>query len=194
MFKDKLKELRKEKGLSQQELADKLYVSRSAVCKWEMGNGVPSDVNLEALCEFFGVEEEWLLDRNDMIEMVEKLDKKNNKVIWFIQGIITPLLLIILSILGFFKWRCPGEICPSIYISNRGVFLILVDNYSWLVLILFLIYTYQFVFSFVFLKKDFKNGKLIQIINTSVSVLFFIISFVIAYNVGIEKNFILFFL
>ena len=35
MFKDKLKELRKQKGLSQQELADKLFVSRSAVAKWE---------------------------------------------------------------------------------------------------------------------------------------------------------------
>ena len=33
MFKDKLKELRRKKGLSQQELADKIYVSRSAICK-----------------------------------------------------------------------------------------------------------------------------------------------------------------
>lgn len=56
MFKDKLKKLREQKGISQYELADKLYVSRSAIAKWENGNGIPSDVNLEALCKFFGVE------------------------------------------------------------------------------------------------------------------------------------------
>lgn len=53
MFKDRLKELRRQKGLSQQELANSIYVSRSAICKWEMGNGVPSEANIEALCIFF---------------------------------------------------------------------------------------------------------------------------------------------
>lgn len=52
MLKDKLKELREKKGLSQQELADKLFVSRSAVAKWENGNGIPSEVNLDAICKF----------------------------------------------------------------------------------------------------------------------------------------------
>mgnify|MGYP003311892863 CR=1 FL=1 len=80
MFKDRLKQLREENKLTQKELGDKIYVSRSAICKWEMGSGIPSDVNLKALCEFFNVDEEWLLDRNDMKEMVEKLnnDNKNN--------------------------------------------------------------------------------------------------------------------
>lgn len=58
MFKDKLKELRIQKGISQYELADKLSVSRSAIAKWENGNDIPSDVNLEAIYEFFDVEEE----------------------------------------------------------------------------------------------------------------------------------------
>ena len=55
MFKDKLKELREKEGLSQQELADKLFVSRSAVAKWENGNGIPSDVNLDEICKFFEI-------------------------------------------------------------------------------------------------------------------------------------------
>ena len=42
MFQDKLKELREKANMSQQTLADKLFVSRSAVAKWENGNGVPS--------------------------------------------------------------------------------------------------------------------------------------------------------
>ena len=79
MFKEKLKELRRKKGLSQQELADKIYVSRSAICKWEMGNGVPSEINIEALCTFFEVDEEWLFDREDLKEGI-KITKRNHNV------------------------------------------------------------------------------------------------------------------
>ncbi len=79
MFQDKLKELRRKKGLSQQELADKIYVSRSAICKWEMGNGVPSEINIEALCTFFEVDEEWLFDREDLKEGI-KITKRNHNV------------------------------------------------------------------------------------------------------------------
>ena len=194
MFKDKLKELRIQKGISQYELAEKLFVSRSAIAKWENGNGIPSDVNLEAICEFFGVEEEWLLDRKDIKTMVENLDKKNSKVLWFVLGIVTPLLLMLLSILGFFEWRCPGEICPSIYVSPKGILILLAENNIIIAMLVLLIYLYQIVFSIIYWIKDFKNGKLIQIINFALSVVCFIVTFVIAYNIGIEKNFILFFM
>ena len=194
MFKDKLKKLREQKGISQYELADKLYVSRSAIAKWENGNGIPSDVNLEALCKFFGVEEEWILDRKDMKEMVTKLDKKNGKVLWFVLGIVIPLLLIVLSILGFFKWDCGDEICITLFVPNRSVFTLLEENNIAIVIFALLVYLYQIVFSFIYWKKDFKNGKLIQIINLAVSVVCFIVTFIIAYNIGIEENFRLFFM
>ena len=41
-FKDKLKQFRAEKGLTQSQLADLLYVSRSTVAKWENGLGLPN--------------------------------------------------------------------------------------------------------------------------------------------------------
>ena len=51
----KLFELRKSRGLLQEELAEKLGVSRQAVSKWEMGTGVPTLENLISISEFFGV-------------------------------------------------------------------------------------------------------------------------------------------
>jgi transcriptional regulator with XRE-family HTH domain len=45
-FNEKLQELRKQKGLTQEELAEKLYVSRTAISKWESGRGYP---NIESL-------------------------------------------------------------------------------------------------------------------------------------------------
>lgn len=71
MFKDKLKKLREDKGLSQQKLADDIFVSRSTIAKWENGLGLPSDVNLETLCKYFEVKEEWLLERKELKQTLD---------------------------------------------------------------------------------------------------------------------------
>ncbi len=54
-FKDKLKKLRTERSLSQQALADAIFISRSAVAKWENGLGMPSQDSLQALANYFGI-------------------------------------------------------------------------------------------------------------------------------------------
>lgn len=60
-FNEKLKKLRGEKGITQAELAEKIYVSRSAIAKWENGLGLPGEDSLVLLAEFFGVEKSELL-------------------------------------------------------------------------------------------------------------------------------------
>ncbi len=68
-FKDRLKRIRQEKHLSQQALADAIYVSRSAVAKWENGLGLPGESSYQALLEYFGMsKEEFSL--NEEIEAV----------------------------------------------------------------------------------------------------------------------------
>lgn len=52
-FADKLKELRKQKGISQEQLAEKIHVSRQAITKWESGNGIPDIENLIAISSLF---------------------------------------------------------------------------------------------------------------------------------------------
>ena len=52
-FAEKLKELRKQKGISQEQLAEKIYVSRQAITKWESGNGIPDIENLIAISSLF---------------------------------------------------------------------------------------------------------------------------------------------
>ena len=59
-FKDKLKELRINAGISQKQLADAIFISRSAVAKWENGLGLPSKTSYDALLNYFGITEESL--------------------------------------------------------------------------------------------------------------------------------------
>lgn len=55
-FKDKLKQIRKARGLSQQSLADAIHISRSAIAKWENGLGYPNPDALESLITYFGTD------------------------------------------------------------------------------------------------------------------------------------------
>ena len=54
-FKDNLKKLRMQKGLTQAQLAEKLFVSRSTVAKWENGLGLPNPEAMTALERFFDI-------------------------------------------------------------------------------------------------------------------------------------------
>ena len=72
MFKNKLRKLREDANLTQKELGEKIFASRSAVSKWELGNGMPSDINICALCKLFSVSKEWLLDGENLKRIAEK--------------------------------------------------------------------------------------------------------------------------
>lgn len=74
LFNEKLKMLRKENNLTQEELAEKLYVSRQAVTKWESGDGTPDIENLKQISELFNISIDELVkeDKNVTIENEEK--------------------------------------------------------------------------------------------------------------------------
>ena len=79
MLTDKLKKFRKENHLTQEELAEKLYVSRSTVAKWEQGRGIPDRANLSELSKFMGVEEDELLEEDEAINVIESVEKLSHK-------------------------------------------------------------------------------------------------------------------
>ena len=66
----KLVSLRKQKGITQMELAEKLNVSRQAISRWEVGAAVPTTDNLKVLSELYGVSVDYLL--NDAAENASK--------------------------------------------------------------------------------------------------------------------------
>ena len=71
-FNEKLQELRKQKGLTQEQLAARLYVSRTAVSKWESGRGYPTIDSLKRIAEVFAVSVDDLLDGGELLTVAEE--------------------------------------------------------------------------------------------------------------------------
>lgn len=67
-FADKLKEIRKTEGLSQEQLAEKMGVSRQAITKWETGRGLPDMENMIILAEIFKMTLDELVSREKQIQ------------------------------------------------------------------------------------------------------------------------------
>lgn len=69
-FKDRLVQLRKELGLTQEEFAEKIGYTRTAVSAWEIGRNEPSNSDTLKIADFFNVSTDYLLGKSD----VKKLD------------------------------------------------------------------------------------------------------------------------
>ena len=76
-FHEKLQELRKQRGMTQEELAEALYVSRTAISKWESGRGYPNIDSLKEISNFFSVSIDDLLSSEKMLFIAEKENKSN---------------------------------------------------------------------------------------------------------------------
>ena len=76
---EKLQELRKQKGLTQEELAEALYVSRTAISKWESGRGYPNIDSLKAIAKYFSVSIDELLSGEELLTVAEEDQKQKEK-------------------------------------------------------------------------------------------------------------------
>ena len=77
-FNEKLKELRQQKGITQEELAKALYVSRTAISKWESGRGYPNIDSMRAIAKFFSISLDELLSPCEALEIAEE-DRKQKE-------------------------------------------------------------------------------------------------------------------
>ena len=76
-FHEKLQELRKQKGLTQEALAEALFVSRAAISKWESGRGYPNIDSLKAMAKFFHVTVDQLLSGEELLTIAQEDTRKH---------------------------------------------------------------------------------------------------------------------
>ena len=99
-FNEKLQNLRKQKGITQEELAEELFVSRTAISKWESGRGYPSIDSLKGISDFFDVTVDELLSSEEiMIIAQEDSDNKSSKIKDLIFGMLDICNILLLFLL-----------------------------------------------------------------------------------------------
>ena len=81
-FNEKLQHLRKQNNMTQEQLAEKLYVSRAAVSKWESGKGYPNIESLKAISKLFSVSIDDLLSGNELLTLAETENRTNINTIY----------------------------------------------------------------------------------------------------------------
>ena len=120
-FNEKLQELRKKKGLTQEELADKLYVSRTAVSKWESGRGYPNIESLKAIAGFFSVSVDALLSSDEILNVAEENQKETeNRFRDTVFGLL-DICMALLIFLPLFASKSDGVIEEASLLSLVGV-------------------------------------------------------------------------
>ena len=109
-FNEKLQQLRKKKGLTQEELANSLFVSRTAVSKWESGRGYPSIESLKIIAKFFGVTIDELLSGDELLDVAkEEGRQKENQLRNLVFGLL-DLSAVVFLFLPFFGQKESGAV------------------------------------------------------------------------------------
>ena len=101
-FGEKLKNLRKTRGVTQEELASEIFVSRSMIAKYETGKAYPTNEILQRIAEYFNVSLDELVKKQELIDehsrVLEENVSKNQKIVILV-AIVGILLVAILAIL-----------------------------------------------------------------------------------------------
>ena len=115
-FCEKLQKLRSDEGLTQEELAEKLFVSRTAISKWESGRGYPSIDSLKAIAKHFHVTIDELIGTEEIVTLAEE-DKKESvkKHTALLCGVLDCLTVLLLFLPVFGNRGAGTETSASLF-------------------------------------------------------------------------------
>ena len=120
-FHEKLQALRKQRGLTQEALAEALFVSRTAISKWESGRGYPSIDSLKALSCFFGVSIDTLLSGEELLTLArEDTREKEARFRDLVFGLL-DVSLAAFFFLPFFGQQAQGAVLSVSLLSLTAV-------------------------------------------------------------------------
>ena len=171
-FNEKLQQLRKQKGLTQEEMAEALFVSRTAISKWESGRGYPNIESLKAIAKFFGVTVDELLSGEQVLSIAQEDQKeKENHIRSLVFGLL-DLSVALFLFLPLFGQKTDGgaEAVSLLALTQISGYL----KIAYLVIVV--ISVLWGVLTLALQNNTFKGKQSISILITAVGTLLFIIS------------------
>ena len=136
-FNVKLQELRRREGLTQEELAQALFVSRTAISKWESGRGYPNIDSLKAIAKFFSVSIDELLSGDELLTVAKEDNIRSKQQFSSLAFGLIDLCTALLFFLPFFAQKSENVIreVSLLQLSSSALYLRIV----YYVLIIFII-------------------------------------------------------
>ena len=175
-FGEKLKKLRTEAHLTQDELAENLFVSRTAISKWESDRGYPNIESLKSIAKFFSVTLDELLSPCEVLSIAEEDHKrKENHFRDLIYGLL-DLCVAMLLFLPLFAQKAEGMIQSTSLITLNGVQSYLKTSYLTLVVLMIVIGVLTLALQNRQAKAWVKIKTTISLLLGAIAVLVFIIS------------------
>lgn len=117
-FGQKLKKLRTDKNLTQEQLAQRLFVTRTAISKWETDSGYPGIDSLKLIADFFGVTIDQLISDDDVANQRALEQKRATKC--YIAAVIFLVCTVIFALLSYFwgqiYFNIGGVVCLIGYV------------------------------------------------------------------------------
>ncbi len=175
-FSTKLIQLRNQAGLTQEQLAEKLFVSRVTISKWESGRGYPSIESLKLIAKTFDVTIDNLLTNEQIINIAEKQNLANKKNMNSLIFGLLDFLSILLFVLPLFANRTDEYIYAVNLINLTNVRIYMKVAFCVIVGVLSLFGVLQLAFQFVQCKIWERSKSYISIFLSIISILCFILS------------------
>ena len=175
-FNEKLQELRKNKGLTQEELAEALFVSRTAISKWESGRGYPSIDSLKTIAKYFSVTIDELLSSGEVLSIAEEDNKQKEKHLKSLVFGLLDISALMFFFLPLFGQKANGVIQEVSLLSLNGIATYL--RIAYYVIVISIAVYGILTLAFQNCQKAYwvKNKEKISLILNAVAVFLFIIS------------------
>ena len=175
-FGEKIQKLRNQNKWTQEELAEKLYVSRTAVSKWESGKGYPNIDSLKDIGKIFNITIDELLSSEEIIGIAKKENSANinkaNNLIFGLLDIISGLFIF----LPLYAQKTENFVYSVSLFNANDISNSLKTWYVVILLILSLIGIAELIMNFIDNKKIQRFINIISFIGQIVSILFFAMS------------------
>jgi len=175
-FNEKLQQLRKQNNLTQEQLAEQLYVSRTAISKWESGKGYPNIESLKCISKLFSVSIDGLLSSDELIILAETENHSNvNKIYNLVYGIL-DLMTIAFIFLPFYGQQ-DGEFIRSVtLLSYNDISTITRTLYFAILILMVVLGVVELIIQFFENEKGLSISKTCSIILHALAILIFVMT------------------